>query len=495
MRPYFLKWCALALLAFLVLMASLSFSVSAQNTHESPSAYSPAGIMALDRQIRAALARQEPQEAWALARLHLDFQYMPAEMLLQIAQLAQFAQSSERALAIVQRALQSFPEHPSLHHYGLVLARQLHACDFATTQQAYYQRPHKIAWRAEFNHFRELCTNPTAHLVKNIQFQVYRGTLPYHGGRTDIVRAAPNSYLASLCASEYLMLLCPASLEFKIAERPPDINIFKTGIEVRKAKLGGNNIHTELKLNWQHYQTQKLNVFADDVEIGMQFTWPERRQRQHQFAINAGAYASQPPASQSAYHTQRVGANFTQTNQLVNIGWGSELNKIRPDKWGWKAAINQHLRPNGSLSTWSISEFQSWDLAAGTLIFSLGSEFLDYPASALAGDARAHNWQLDFQHHFADDFAGDFANQFEGGLLHNIVLSYRATALQYARALPWLEHPHQLKRATVRLSLTFAEVGTFGRPTIGLEQITSRSANQADHFKDQQFLFTLSKKF
>ena len=133
-------------------------------------------------------------------------------------------------------------------------------------------------------------------------------------------------------------------------------------------KLGGNNIHTELKLNWQHYQTQKLNVFADDVEIGMQFTWPERRQRQHQFAINAGAYASQPPASQSAYHTQRVGANFTQTNQLVNIGWGSELNKIRPDKWGWKAAINQHLRPNGSLSTWSISEFQSWDLAAGTLI-------------------------------------------------------------------------------------------------------------------------------
>lgn len=134
MLLHLLKWCVFAPTAILVLMISLSLSVSAQNTHESPSAYSPAGIMALDRQIRAALAEQKPQDAWLLARQHLDFQYMPAEMLLQIAKLAQLAQSSDRALAIVQRALQSFPEHAGLHYYGLVLARQLHACGFATAQ-------------------------------------------------------------------------------------------------------------------------------------------------------------------------------------------------------------------------------------------------------------------------------------------------------------------------------------------------------------------------
>ena len=112
--------------------------------------------------------------------------------------------------------------------------------------------------------------------------------MPYHGGRTDIVRAEPNSYLASLCASEILRLLCPATLEFKIAERPPDINIIKTAIEVQQIKLGSGDVHTELSLNWQHYQAQNLNVFADDVEIVMQFTWPERRQKQKQFRINAG---------------------------------------------------------------------------------------------------------------------------------------------------------------------------------------------------------------
>lgn len=482
-----LKWCVFAPTAILVLMTSLSLSVSAQNTHESPSAYSPAGIMALDRQIRAALAEQKPQDAWLLARQHLDFQYMPAEMLLQIAKLAQLAQSSDRALAIVQRALQSFPEHAGLHYYGLVLARQLHACGFATAQQPYYQRPNKIAWRAEFSHFSEICTNKAAKIVKNFQFQAYRGTLPHHGGRTDIFRAEPNSYLASLCASEILRLLCPATLEFKIAERPPDINIIKTAIEVQQIKLGSGDMHTELSLNWQHYQAQNLNVFADDVEIVMQFTWPERRQKQKQFRINAGAYASQPPAPQSAYHTQRVGANFTQTYQLARTGWGPELNKVLPDKWGWQVALDQHLRSAGSLSIWSVRSFESWNLEAGSLIFSLGSERLDYPASALAGDARSNSWQLDFQHQFAAGFAGD--------LLDNTVLSYGATTLQYSRSLPWLQHPHQLKRATTRLSFTFAEVGFLGQPTIGLEQISSRSANQADHFKDTKFLFTLSKKF
>ncbi|MCH1465958.1 MAG: hypothetical protein L7W39_09700, partial [Alphaproteobacteria bacterium] len=134
------------------------------------------------------------------------------------------------------------------------LARQLHACGFATAQQPYYQRPNKIAWRAEFNHFSEICTNKAAKIVKNFQFQAYRGTLPHHGGRTDIVRAEPNSYLASLCASEILRLLCPATLEFKIAERPPDINIIKTAIEVQQIKLGSVDVHKELSLNWQHYQ-------------------------------------------------------------------------------------------------------------------------------------------------------------------------------------------------------------------------------------------------
>ena len=92
--------------------------------------------MALDRQIRAALAEQKPQDAWLLARQHLDFQYMPAEMLLQIAKLAQLAQSSDRALAIVQRALQSFQSMQAYTITGW--------CLLASFMLAVLQRPNSL---------------------------------------------------------------------------------------------------------------------------------------------------------------------------------------------------------------------------------------------------------------------------------------------------------------------------------------------------------------
>ncbi len=62
--------------------------VAAQEDNVRPSAYSPRGIIALDVAIRTALGEGDSQAAWDLARQHLDFQYMPASLLLRIAKLA-----------------------------------------------------------------------------------------------------------------------------------------------------------------------------------------------------------------------------------------------------------------------------------------------------------------------------------------------------------------------------------------------------------------------
>ena len=135
----------IAALSVLVILSIVSLSpVWAQNTHARPSAYSPAGIVALDEAIGAKMAQGQLQAVWDLARQHIDFHYMPPEMLLQIAKLAAQAQSPERALAIIERALQSFPEYGPLHAYGLSLARYLNNCSFAHTHRAYYQHPRNL---------------------------------------------------------------------------------------------------------------------------------------------------------------------------------------------------------------------------------------------------------------------------------------------------------------------------------------------------------------
>lgn len=329
--------------------------VGAQEDNARPSAYSPRGIIALDVAIRTALGAGDAQAAWDLARQHLDFQYMPASLLLRIAKLAAKVHSPERAQAIVERALQSYPEHRGLHHYGVILASYLRDCRFVHTHQDYYQRPHQIAWRDKFLRLKNFCTEQQNPVRKQFSLSAYRGSLPYHGGRGDIIRAEPGSFVDNFC--DVFTGICPASREFRVSEAPPDRLILKTSFGVQKIQLRQANLTTEMRLNWQHYQAAKLAIFADDIELGLKIKWLEETEKHHILNMRVGSYASQPPAGQSSYHTDRVIADFGQIYQLEHAGWATGIQNIRPDFWGWQAGIAQHLRPEGSLSVLSISEF------------------------------------------------------------------------------------------------------------------------------------------
>lgn len=253
-----------AILAFALIFSVMwVFPLAAQGDNARPSAYSPRGITALDYAIRTALEEGDPQAAWDLARQHLDFQYMPATLLLRIAKLAASIHSPERAQAIVERALQSYPEHDGLHHYGLILARYLRDCNFVQNHQDFYQRPHQIAWRDDFLRLKNFCTKQQNPVRKQFSLSAYRGSLPYHGGRGDIIRAEPGSFLDNFC--DVFTGICPASREFRGARPPPDRHILKTSFGVQKIQLRRANLATEMRLNWQHYQAANLAVFADDI--------------------------------------------------------------------------------------------------------------------------------------------------------------------------------------------------------------------------------------
>ncbi|MGC6474235.1 MAG: hypothetical protein ACON5P_06290 [Candidatus Puniceispirillaceae bacterium] len=473
----------LALALFLSVM--WVFSVSAQTDNARPSAYSPRGIMALDVAIRTALGEGDKQAAWDLARQHLDFQYMPANLLLRIAKLAANMQSPERAQAIVQRALQSYPEHSGLHHYGLILASYLRDCNFVQDHQANYQRPHQIAWRDDFLRLKNFCTQQQNPVRKQFSLNAYRGSLPYHGGRGDVIRAEPRSFVDNFC--DVFTGICPASREFSVSETPPDRHILKTSFGVHKIQLRRANLTKEMRLNWQHYQAAKLGVFADDVEVGLKIRWLAKTAKHHILNLRVGSYASQPPADQTPYHTNRIMTDFGQIYQLDNAGWTTGIHKLRPDFWGWQAGIAQHLRPEGSLSVLSISEFQKWQFDDTILNMSFGREQLDYPAAVLAGDARSQFWLVEVDHSFPAGFAG--------GYLSRLTLGHGVTNIGYARALPWLRRPHHIKRSRSSLRATFAETVFSLVPTLTIEQITSRSRNLADNYDETEFSFSISRSY
>ncbi len=203
--------------------------------------------------------------------------------------------------------------------------------------------------------------------------------------------------------------------------------------------------------------------------------------------MRVGSYASQPPAGQSSYHTDRVIADFGQIYQLEHAGWATGLQNIRPDFWGWQAGIAQHLRPEGSLSVLSISEFQKWQFDETHLNMSFGHEQLDYPASALGGNARSQFWMVEIDHAFPAGFAG--------GYLSQLTLGHTVSTIDYTRALPWLRRAHQIERSRSSLRATFAEEMFSLVPTITIEQISSRSRNLADNYDETEFSFSISKSY
>ena len=464
--------------------------VWAQNTHAQPSAYSPAGIVALDEAIRAELAQGKVQAAWDLARQHIDFQYMPPEMLLQIAKLAAQVQSPERALAIIQRALQSFPEYGPLHAYGLSLARYLNNCSFAQIHQAYYQHPRKLAWRQDFIEFQKICGQRPSPASYYFSVDSYRGHLPHHDGHTDTVHAEPGSFVADFCA--VYENICPASREFTLAEQPPAKTIVKTRIGARKKLVSQAHFSTELHLQWQHYQAGKLAVFADDITIGLRFDWRYNRAKYHRLELRGGRYDSQPPALQSAYHSQHIGTEYSQIYPRSEAAWPEEgilahLDRLRPASWGWKMGYVQHLRPQGSLSVYSLTEFQSWQIDKTRLHLSFSREQLDYPASALAGDGTARHWQIKVNHPFSGGLADGWIKEISLGYIHSVT--------GYRRALPWLRYPHQIARTTSSVELGFPEIGFSLLPSIRVEQISSQSRNSFDAFDETRFSVSFSKAF
>ena len=481
----------IAALSVLAILSIVSLSpVWGQNTHARPSAYSPAGIVALDEAIGAKMAQGQLQAAWDLARQHIDFHYMPPEMLLQIAKLAAQAQSPERALAIIQRALQSFPEYGPLHAYGLSLARHLNNCSFAKTHQAYYQHPRKLAWRQDFIEFQQICGQRPAPPSYYFSVDSYRGHLPHHGGRTETVYAEPGSFVADFC--EVYAGICPASREFKFADQLPAKTIVKTRIAARHKLVRQAHFSTELSLEWQHYQAGKLAVFADDLAIGLRFDWRHNSARYHRLHLRGGRYDSQPPAAQSAYHSQHIGTEYSQIYPRHGTAWPEEgflahLEGLRPASWGWKLGYVQHLRPQGSLSVYSLSEFQSWQIDKTLLHLSFSRERLDYPASALSGDGAARHWQINLDHPFSDSFANGWIKKVSLGYIHSVTA--------YDKPLPWLRYPHQIERTTSSLTLGFPEIGFSLLPSLRFEQISSQSRNRFDEFDETRFSVSFSKAF
>ena len=429
-------------------------------------------IIAIQNQLRDAFIASDYDLVWSLGKKNLDYRYMPADMIVLIARAADLVGETRHADSIIRTALTLHPHNLVLNDYRAILSARRGDCrlikqhDMPKSQAIWIGRP--------YADFRIRCLGIVAPPQYDLFVSVERGVLPYQKNYTATnLQAESGSFLSDFCT--VFETICPPSNIFPLPASAPHRNFIKTVFDIYQPLQQTYHYHLAFSGSWQHFQTANLNILADDIKAGFDYTRFITEKRHYKLFSSISSYNGKYgyPDFGLSRHQLTIGLRQINTPHPVTLKTG-----IVPDLWGWQADYTRSFHKDGVDRQTNFFLFQSWDKLFGEIYTDIGYQTVDYPAAYNSGDLKSNFWTIKFTRSISN--AQNLITKFSFGF------TYKKS--HYSQTLIWRRLPDMIRQSQSWLSLYFKPLFNRIEPKLTIDILNRASPDPLHAFYQNKII-------
>ena len=422
-----------------------------------------------------------PAHAFRIGLAYLDLEHLSETNLFLVIQAARLSGVPQQARQISTLAIRYHPDNMDLYIQHLGLYALLGNCGLVMrglgrlrAAPPTSKAATKLArYRTQLDELHEQCTEEWQTEITTgfgMAYAPLAGTSP-HGGA---IIAKPGSALDDICV--VLTGLCPANRRFDLPQ-PKHHQLAQLSAHVTSHQTRHDGTHKIIGLNW--YQERALSGKAQSAQLVWHGGYGRVRKRGTSWLslLQLQAVSRQDTSSDAT----PGGAANQMTYLQPGLGVRTLSPAYGPFRSEMSAGLHHSLLPSGLIRHLQTEMSLSVALTrkSGVRLSSLG-HWQNPPHANLAGRSITRAEKMTLHWHYSPDI--------------RIVFSHLQSTTRFAKTLPYLLKPHQIKKQENQLKIEYDITQNWSIYASILDQ-NSRSEDQISQFSNQQHTLGISRKY